>query len=72
MKADKIIVYYLQSKIRNHFYANKTEFFTIYKHSPEHLSHLLKVNLLTQPEVELVKKETFKILIRVAKTRQPC
>ena len=26
------------------------------------LSHLLKVNPLNQPEVELVKKETFKIL----------
>ena len=28
------------------------------------LSHLLKVNPLNQPEVELVKKETFKILKR--------
>ena len=26
------------------------------------LSHLLKINPLNQPEVELVKKETFKIL----------
>ena len=26
------------------------------------LSHLLKVNPLNQPEVELIKKETFKIL----------
>ena len=38
------------------------EFFCFFTLEVILLSHLLKVNLLTQPEVELVKKETFKIL----------